>query len=336
MQLRTIRAHNVQAAMQIAREELGDDAVILSSAVDGESVSVTFALDRADDQDITEENFPMQAPAARTTAPYVQQERSVGMEEVLFHHGTPEPVIRALMEKISLKVGGNSASLSVTELTQQATLLLNQCFRFKPLPLEDTGFRLMMVGLPGVGKTMTVAKIAARMVVENNPIRVITTDSNRAAGTEQLQAFTRILGVDLQVASSRDELSAILADCDRNMRVIIDSAGCNPYDFQELRDLGECAGIDGIEPVLVCSAGIDAGEAQEIAGVFSFLNSDRVLISRTDCARRYGSALALAYAGDYAFSHYTSSARAMGDLQTLTANALAQLLTHYKRERIAA
>lgn len=333
MQLRTIKAQNVQAAMQIARDEMGDDAVILSSAIDGDTVSVTFALDRGDDPDLSE--TPV-APTPRAPTPYIPAERGVGMEEVLFHHGTPEVVIRALMEKISLKAGGNNPSLSFSELTQQASTLLNQCFRFKPLPLEETGFKLMMVGLPGVGKTMTVAKIAARMVVENNPIRVITTDSNRAAGTEQLQAFTRILGIDLQVASSRDELAAILADCDRNMRVIIDSAGCNPYDFQELRDLGECAGIDGIEPVLVCSAGIDAGEAQEIAGVFSFLNSDRVLISRTDCARRYGSALALAYAGDYAFSHYTSSARAMGDLQTLTATALAQLLTHYKRERIAA
>lgn len=194
----------------------------------------------------------------------------------------------------------------------------------------------MMVGPPGAGKTIATAKIAARLVVDNKPIRVITTDSNRAGGAEQLAAFCQILGLELEIVASRKELKTMLADCDDGARVVVDTAGCNPYDFQELKNLGEFAHIGDIEPVLVCPAGFDSAEAEEIAGVFSFLDINRVLISRTDCARRFGSVLAVAATGDYAYSHFTSSPRAMGDLLPLNASALAHLLTQYQRERVAA
>lgn len=194
----------------------------------------------------------------------------------------------------------------------------------------------MCVGPPGSGKTMAVAKVAAKLVVDNKPVHVISTDSSRAAGTDQLMALTKILGIELEVAESRNELKAMLKDYDTKARIIIDSAGCNPYDFQGLKDLGQFATLSEIEPVLVCAAGTDIGEAQEIASVYSFLDIQRVLISRTDCSRRFGSALAIAEAADYAFSHLTCSARAMGDLHPLNAQQLANLLTQYQRERIAA
>lgn len=174
------------------------------------------------------------------------------------------------------------------------------------------------------------------MVVDNQPVRLISTDTKRAGGLEQLQAFTNILGIPLHTASERSELKELLQSFADRDRVIIDSAGCNPYDFQELKELGEFAHVLEVEPVLVCASGTDGHEATEIASVFSFLDIERVIITRTDCARHYGSLLAIAKGGDYAFSHATSSARAVGDMQAMDAFLLAQLFTQYQRERIAA
>lgn len=330
MQMRSFTARNVQDAMSMARDELGEEAVILSTEPDSDGgVVVTFALDRGDPVIFDEDPRP--------GATYFREEDdspyalSPHLNDILRHHGTPEHVIRKLLENME-----PDTARDVTGATQSMAGLLAKTCRFDPLPLDEKGFRLMLVGPPGAGKTIAVAKIAARLVVDNKPVKVITTDSSRAGGAEQLAAFCQILGLEMEIVASRKELKNLLADSDSRARIIIDSAGCNPYDFQELKSLGEFAHIGEVEPVLTCPAGIDPAEAEEIAGVFSFLDISRVLVTRTDCARRFGSVLAVATAGGYAFSHFTSSPRAMGDLLPLNASALAHLLTQYQRERVAA
>lgn len=325
----------------MAREELGDDAVILTSDnKKNGGVVVTFALDRIQEEiydEIPDYDPVFQAPPAMPSpvpAPYQGQPVLQAIQDVLHYHAVPEAIMDTIMDtaqRIDLPTTANLPSL------QSALMdIFHACYRFDPLPVHEDGTRLILVGPPGMGKTITAAKLAAKMVVDNQPVRVISTDSKRAGGIDQLQAFTKILGVNLDVAATRSELKDLLQSYDKKDRVIVDSAGCNPYDFQELKELGEFAHVQDLEPVLVCASGTDSHEATEIAGVFSFLDIERVLISRTDCARHYGSLLSIVQAGGYAFSHATSSARVMGDLQAMDAAFLAQLFTQYQRERIAA
>lgn len=341
MLMRSFEAANIAEAMHIAREELGEDAVILSSDPnkDGNGVVVTFALDREDDElfDDTPRlsgTWLAESPGTASAGALHDEPVLNAIEDVLRFHAVPEPICDIITNAAaSLDLPGSS---SLASLHRAFVDVFSVCYRFEPLPLQDDGTRVILVGPPGVGKTITAAKLAAKMVVDNQPVRVISTDGKRAGGIDQLQAFTRILGVSLDVAATRSELKELLQSFEPRERVIIDSAGCNPYDFQELKELGEFAHVQDIEPVLVCAAGTDGHEATEIASVFSFLDIERVLISRTDCARHYGSLLSVVRAGDYAFSHVTSSARAMGDLQPMDADLLAQLFTQYQRERIAA
>ena len=338
MQMRTFTAKDIKTAMQLARDAMGDDAVLLSSEEKDGGVTATFAMDRADEDWMAEETLAqIVAPTIRPTqlaATALSAAQPASLDAILRHHAASESVMArfaAEAERLGIQLTD-----SLSDTTRSLAKVMASVFDFKPLPLMDDGFRLMFVGPPGAGKTITTAKIAAKMVVDNKPVRVITTDSRRAAGSDQLQAFTSILGLELEVADSGEALQAMLQNTDRKTRVVIDSASCNPYDFQELKELGEFATIRGIEPVLVCPAGVESGEAEEIAGVFSFLNIERVLISRTDCARRFGSALTVAHAGNYSFCDTTSSARAMGDLQPMSALMLATLLTQYQRDRMAA
>ena len=60
---------------------------------------------------------------------------------------------------------------------------------------------LLLVGPPGAGKTLTVARLATRLVMAGITPMVITADGKRAGATEQLAAFTRLLGISLIVAS---------------------------------------------------------------------------------------------------------------------------------------
>lgn len=201
-----------------------------------------------------------------------------------------------------------------------------------PLPLSRAGFRIMLIGAPGVGKTTTIAKMAAQTVMEKKSVTVITTDTKRAGGVEHLQAFTDILGLQLKVADSRGELRQLLQESAEDERILVDSAGTNPYDTKELKELSEFLGLGNVEPVLVMPASGDAEEAAHYARAFSFSKAKRLLVSRVDISRRYGSILSAASAGEYAFSNSSSTAKVMGEYRAVDADYLSTLLMQYRLE----
>ncbi len=63
--------------------------------------------------------------------------------------------------------------------------------------------RIMLVGPPGVGKTLTIARLAAQIAIQKHKLAVITTDNKRAGGVRQLQAFTDILELELSSADAQ-------------------------------------------------------------------------------------------------------------------------------------
>jgi|GEM_PF-153390 len=394
MLVRSFTAQDMKQAMKMAREQLGEDAIMLSTDSNNNGdVVVTFALEHPDDKPLFEADErpvggffrsevqkepalaresiiappkplttdkpkivaahavaekPAPPKAAAAPPPVIKPQATIpssdltdslpatmveAVQDILQHHATPDAVLQKMAKAAKALKLPKKVTIDSLETSLASTLEL--CFHFRPLTFAQDNIRIILVGPPGMGKTFTAAKIAASIVVGNRPVTVISTDNTRAAGVDQLSAFTKILGVDLLTANSRQELRDMLSDISEETSVIVDSAGCNPYDFNELKSLGEYATLDGIEPVLVCSAGADAGEAAEIATVFTFLGIERILISRSDCARRFGSVLAAASAGDYAFCHVTSSPKVMGDLQALDSLTLSKLLTHYQRERKA-
>lgn len=189
----------------------------------------------------------------------------------------------------------------------------------------------MLVGAPGSGKTLTAAKIAAKIALAKQPLTVITTDNKRAGGIEQLQAFTDILGLELKTAASRSELADILAAAEGS--VLIDTAGCNPYEPSEINELAGFLSLGGIEPVLVMPAGGDSSEAVDIADAFAHLPVGRLLVTRADTARRLGGVLAAAAAHGLAFCHASRSASIVDSLHPLTPPLLAEFLLRHQLQQ---
>ncbi|NJN06424.1 MAG: hypothetical protein HC814_08735 [Rhodobacteraceae bacterium] len=104
---------------------------------------------------------------------------------------------------------------------------LDTLFSFKPLTDKVYARPLMLVGPPGAGKTIATAKLATRARRAGHRPLVITTDTRRAGGVEQLQAFTRILGLELATATSPTTLAEAAGTADAG--VLIDTAGTNPF-----------------------------------------------------------------------------------------------------------
>ncbi|MBI5461878.1 MAG: flagellar biosynthesis protein FlhF, partial [Gammaproteobacteria bacterium] len=98
----------------------------------------------------------------------------------------------------------------------------------------NSGGIVALVGSTGVGKTTTVAKLAARFALRHGQrsVALITTDCYRIGAHEQLFTYGRILGVPVQVASSHEELRNALSSLSDKRLVLIDTAGMSQRDLR--------------------------------------------------------------------------------------------------------
>ncbi len=339
MKLRTFTAPDMPTAMKMVREAMGDEAVILSTHTDraNHQVRVTAACEQEGAQPrplLQEYRESIGFAQKRAQASEWLQE----LEGMLRFHNAPASLIRKLtgiasgMELDSMLALQKLASASSKATIEGKVLarILEAAFAFMPLPPLAGGVKLMLVGPPGVGKTVTVARLATQAAMEGRQLSVVTCDTKRAGGVEQLAAFTDILGLSLQIAANTSELAALTRKLPASHAVLIDTPGCNPYEPQEMLELKLMLTFPDIEPVLTLPAGLDSEEAADIVRSFAMPAIKRLMITRLDTARRLGSVLTAADAGGLALSHGTDSARVVGDIHPLDAQTLAQLLLQYK------
>ena len=278
MRLRSYTAASMAQAMEQIRQELGDDAIIISSQLepDRKSVLVTAALDAPDE--ITCFSRALDEPA--------HDPDLSSLAFVLSDHGIPAGIMDELMD------ASWDAGTAKAELALAAALDLR--FRFSPLCHEKTIRPTMLVGPPGAGKSTTVAKLAARASLAGKAVDLITTDTVRAGGIDQLKAFADILEVPLHVAESAEAVAQAVQKSASGGRIFIDSPGVNPFQGKAMAELAMTVSAAGAEPVLVLAAGGDPAEMADTASAFANIGVSRMIVTRLDTARRYGGVLAAA------------------------------------------
>ncbi|HEU5047892.1 MAG TPA: AAA family ATPase [Rickettsiales bacterium] len=324
MRLRTFNAPDMKVAMQMIRETLGEEAIIISSgqALGGNGIVVTAATEQPAHEASSPPVTSFLHAASFTSQAVLEQ-----IETVLRFHSAPDYVVNRMLET------ARHLCLQGRDMHTDLTRLMAASFQYAPLPLEQDTYTIMLVGPPGTGKTMTIAKMASQVVMEKKKPIVITTDNKRAGGVEQLSAFTTILGIELHVADNRGELWRLLQEFAHHGRLLIDTGGVNPYNMTDLRELAEYIKLDrSIEPVLVAAAGSDSAEADDMARAFAPLGVRRLLVTRIDAARRYGSILTAAHSGRLAFSHASNSSRIIGEFVTFDPATLTELLLGYQKK----
>jgi len=318
MRLKCYSAPSMAEAMALIRQELGDDAVIVSTqraAGDG-GIRITAAVEEpGQDGDLRS------ALAAENgdIPDSMKDARVLEVQAALDYHGAP----RRLTDRIVNLVLRSDAKDGVGA----CATALDDIFAFAPLPERKSPRPFLICGPPGAGKTISVAKLAARARLANRPVAVISADSVRAGAVAQLAAFTRILEVELKRARGPESLRAMVEESvGIHDLVFIDSPGINPFsrhDTEFLRELIEAADV---EPILVLAAGIDPMEGAEAGESFAQVGATRLLATRLDMARRLGGILAAADQGQLMFSEVTISPHVANGLIPLQPLSLARLI----------
>jgi flagellar biosynthesis protein FlhF len=267
MRLRTFTAATMSEAMALVRARLGADAIIVSTEEgDDGATRVTAAVEHAE-----------------RPSPAVEPDVIDVLNEALSGHGL-SPI---LVEKILC------AALPFE--TDDPLLALSSAFAtfFTFAPIEACR-PVLLVGPPGAGKTVSIAKLATRAVMAGQAVRLVTADTVRAGAIEQLEAFARVLQLPLHRAESAQRLAPIAAEAKPGEQLLVDTPGINPYSAGDRRELAVLIAESGAEPVLVLPAGGDAHDTVEMARIFRDLGATRLVVTRLDMVQRLGSVIAAA------------------------------------------
>ncbi len=334
MRLKSFYAKTVTEAMQMVRDSLGEDAIIVATREEqgGKSVRVTAAVEQADryggDTALLERDEDDADPLFETGesepdwAQYDGDDEANAVIEqltdVMLRHGVADEITDQILSCASV--------MNLDSAEESLITALEHLYSFKALSQKGSGTAIMLIGPPGAGKTLAVAKLATRAVMGGKRVAVISTDTIRAGGIEQLSAFTNLLRIKLQKAGNVRDLRAVLESARGADQIYIDTGGINPFSAEEMRDVARLMAAGDIEPVLVMPAGIDADESGEIARAYATLGVRSLLPTRLDIARRLGGLLGAAHHGGLIFADASHTPKVAEGLITLSPQRLAQFL----------
>ncbi len=235
----------------------------------------------------------------------------------LLMHGVEEPIARKIVmaDRSQSAKGGNSGLEDA----------LKSSLRFHD-PLSGKARVICLVGPTGVGKTTTLAKIAADLMLNRQrSVGMITLDTFRVGAVAQLETYAKLLQVRLVVARSLSEVKAGLHALNRCDYVLVDTVGSSPYNRRQVNSTAGLLPImgDDREVILCMSANVRETEQQAIHRRFSVLNPSGLIFTKLDETVTYGGILNVAIKSGLPLTMYTDGQRVPENLGWMSAKTLA-------------
>ena len=182
--------------------------------------------------------------------------------------------------------------------TRARGLMLGQLAHLIPVaafdPLRTPGV-VALVGPTGAGKTTTLAKLAVRYAAEHGSrdVALITTDTQRPGGREQLHAYGRQYGLTVVEASSEEALHSALDRLKAYPLVLIDTAGHGQRDRALVGQLNWLRHAGKVRTMLVMPANAHNADLDEVVRRFGFISPEAAILTKLDETGRLGAALSV-------------------------------------------
>ncbi len=185
-----------------------------------------------------------------------------------------------------------------------------------------------LIGPTGVGKTTTLAKLAANLKLrEKRRVGLITLDTYRIAAVDQLRKYADIIGSPLRVVGTIEDLKdaiAQMSDCDF---VLIDTAGRSPNDAMKLNELrGLLSSIAPDEVHLVISSTASQQCVELAVAKFGEVRVDKIIFTKIDEAAHVGTVLNVVQKVNKSLSYITTGQNVPDDIEVGRGRRLAQLI----------
>lgn len=204
-----------------------------------------------------------------------------------------------------------------------------------PSPIDQAGKRVILcVGPTGVGKTTTIAKLAARSSLElGRSVSIISLDTFRVGSVEQIRRFAELIGVRFQVGQDPATIRASIASA-RTDIVLVDTASLPPDDATSRARVEACHGADpnaAMDVLLAMPAMTPGSDAERLVKIYSASKPTGLVITKLDETDRAGGVLHAAATGGIPVAYLSRGPKVPEDIEPATVEAFLDVVLPVSR-----
>ncbi len=249
-----------------------------------------------------------------------------------------DSIMQMTLEHMPLRMRENSATVK----RYFQTLLRKMVpIRLETMPNVGTKKVMMLVGPTGVGKTTSIAKLAARysfLMQKKYKVGLVVLDTYRIGAVEQLMQYARMMKLGIETVVDPPEFASALNSLRYCDYILIDTMGSSPYDKNKIEKIYECLEANdteyNIDVVLVMPSSIKYEDLKVTYDNFSSLNIDTMMFTKLDETRGFGNIFSLAYETKKPISYFSVGQEVPEDLVRASSDFLVEcLLNGFNRSK---
>ncbi len=246
-----------------------------------------------------------------------------------------EELARELIERLRSEAPGEELADRMLAKARICRMIEDEITVAGPITCPSAGRRVVaMVGPTGVGKTTTIAKLAANFRLrEKKRVALVTVDTYRIAAVDQLRTYADIIELPLHVVSTPREMRAAIEELSDYDLILIDTAGRSPRDSVKLQELKAfLAEAQTDEVHLVLSSVNSAKSLARTAKDFSVVGTTSLVLTKLDEATGLGNLLPLLRQSKLPLSYLTNGQNVPDDIEPAERRRLARVVLGMKTD----